>query len=123
MVVVRSQYKALTVDQLLLIGDIAEEDWSKSNSEEEKKELYSTIAFSTIAFCVSLRGEEVPLIVIEVLNMFWKETRNHRIPHMMMTLKGMFKGENNLRWHCVPLTDQTKSSIPTIRCISWILYR
>ena len=34
MVVVRSQDEALTVDQLLLIGYIAEEDWSKSNSEE-----------------------------------------------------------------------------------------
>ena len=43
MVVVRMQDEALTVDQPLLIGDIAEEDWSKSNSEEEKKELELTI--------------------------------------------------------------------------------
>ena len=28
-----TQDKALTVDQLLLIGDIAEEEWSKSNSK------------------------------------------------------------------------------------------
>ena len=90
--VVIRQDEAPTVDQLLLIGEISEEDWSKSNSEEEKKELELTIAFATIAFCVSLQGGEVPLIVIEGLNMFWKETRNHRIPHMMMTLKGRFKG-------------------------------
>ena len=32
--VVRSQDEALTVDQLLLIGDMAEDDWSKSNYEE-----------------------------------------------------------------------------------------
>ena len=32
--VVRRQDKALTVDKLLLIGYIAEEDWSKSNFEE-----------------------------------------------------------------------------------------
>ena len=31
--VVRRQDEALTVDQLLLISGIAEEDWSKSNSE------------------------------------------------------------------------------------------
>ena len=54
--------------------------------------------------------------------MFWKETRNYRIPHMMMTLKGRFKGENNLRWHCVPLEYQKKSGIATRRWISWILY-
>ena len=118
----RRQDKALTVDQLLLIGEISEEDWSKSNSEEEKKELESTISFSTIAFYVCLRGEEVPLIVIEGLNMLWKENRNHRIPHMIMTLKGIFKGENNLWWHCVPLADQTKGGIPTRRWIIWIIY-
>ena len=86
------QDKALTVDQILFIGETAEEDWSKSNYEEEKKELESAIAFSTIAFFVYFWGYEVPLIVIDDLKMFWKEARNHRIPHMMMTLKEIFKG-------------------------------
>ena len=62
--VVRRQDEALTVDQIMLLGEIAEEDWSKSKSEEENKELESEIAFSTIELCVSLQGEEVPLIVI-----------------------------------------------------------
>ena len=51
---VRRQDEALTVDQLLLIGNIYEKDWVKSNSEEERKELESTIVFSTIEFCVSM---------------------------------------------------------------------
>ena len=55
--------------------------------------------------------------------MFRKETQNHHILHMMMTLKGQFNGENNLRWHCVLLANQTKSGIPTRRWISRILYR
>ena len=84
--VVKSQDEALTVDQLLLIGDIADKDWVKSNPEEEKKELESMIAFDTIEFCMSLQGEEVPLILIEGLNMLWKDTRNHLIPHMMMNV-------------------------------------
>ena len=63
------------------------------------------------------------MILIEGLNIVWKETQNQRIPHMMMTLKGVFKGENNLWWHCVPLSDQTKSGIPTRNWISRILYR
>ena len=57
--VARRQDKALTVDQLLVIGEIAEEDWLKSNYEEEKKGLESTIVFSTINFCVYFLGEEV----------------------------------------------------------------
>ena len=120
---VRRQDYGLTVNQLLLIGDIVDEDWSKSNYEEEKKELELTIAFATIDFCVSLQGKEVPPIRIEGLNMFWKENRKHCIPHMMMTLKGIFKGEDNLWWHFVPLPDQTKSCIPKINWISRILYR
>ena len=51
---VRSKEDVLPVDQLLLVAEIAEEYWSKSNSEEEKKELESTIAFTKIAFCVYL---------------------------------------------------------------------
>ena len=120
--VVRSQEEALTFDQLILIGDIAEKDWLKSNSKEEKKELESMIELSTIYFCLSLQGEEVPLIVIEGLNMFWKENWNHHIPNMMMTLKGRFKGGNNLRWHCVSLADK-KRVIPIMSWISQILYR
>ena len=52
-VVIRKD-EALTVNKILLIGEIAEEDWSKSNSEEEKKELELAISFTKIAFCVSL---------------------------------------------------------------------
>ena len=119
----RSQYEAMTLYQILLIGEIFEEDWSKSIYGEEKKELESTIAFATITFCVSLQGKEFSLTVIEGLKMFWKETRNHCRPHMMMTLKVRFKGEKNLRRRCVPLADQTKSAIPTRRWTSRILYR
>ena len=60
--------------------------------------------------------------MVEGMLAFWGETRAHQIPHMMITLKGQFKGENNLRWHCVPLADQTKSGIPTQRWISRILH-
>ena len=62
-------------------------------------------AFMIIGFCLSLRGEEVPLVVIEGILQFWDETREHDIPHMMITLRGKFKGENNLRWHCLPLAE------------------
>ena len=55
--------------------------------------------------------------------MLWKYTRNHLIPHMMRTLKGRFKGKNNLCWYFVLLTYQTKSGIPTRKWIIWILYR
>ena len=54
--------------------------------------------------------------------MFLKYAQNHSIPHMMITLKGRFKGKNNPWWNCVPLADQTKSEIPTRMWICWMLY-
>ena len=119
----RKQDEALTVEQLLSICDIAEEDWNKSQSEEEKKEIKSVMTFAVVGFCILLRGEEVSFIVINGMLTFWEETRVHRIPHIMITLKGKFKGENNLRWHCVPIADLTKSKIPTRRWISRLLSR
>ena len=117
----RRQDEALTVDQLLAVTELAESDWQKSVSQEEKKEIESVMAFVVIGFCLSLRGEDVPLIVIEGLLKFWNETMAHDVPHMMIMLRGKFKGENNLRWHCVPLADMTKSRIPTRRWVSRLL--
>ena len=76
-----------------------------------------------IGFSVLLRGGEVPIIAIEGMVAFWEETRAHQNPHIMIALEGKFKGENNLRRHCVPIADQTKSGIPTQRLISRMLYQ
>ena len=54
--------------------------------------------------------------------MCWKDTRNHRIPYMMMKQKGRFKSENNLWWHFFSLADQTKSGIPERIWIFQVLY-
>ena len=56
-----------------------------------------------IGFSVLLRGGEVPIIAIEGMVAFWEETRAHQNPHIMIALEGKFKGENNLRRHCVPI--------------------
>ena len=62
-----------------------------------------------LSFCGALRGEEVPLVAIEGLVKFWDETKKATIPHIMLTLRGRFKGERDLRWHCVPIADHSKS--------------
>ena len=121
--VMRKQDEALTVDQLLGILEIMEKDWRSSTCEEEKKDIEEIAAFVVISFCVALRGEETPMTSVDGMAEFWKETRRHRIPHIMVTLRGRFKGEQNLRWHCVPLADICKSKIPSRRWISRLLHR
>ena len=48
--VVRKQDDALMVKQLLVVCEIAENDWNRSKSEEEKKEIESVILFMIIVF-------------------------------------------------------------------------
>ena len=41
----------------------------------------------------------------------------------MVTLRGRFKGEVDSRWHCVPICDDTRSSIPFRRWFGRLLHR
>lgn len=45
----------------------------------------------------------------------------HSIPHIMIKLRVLLKGDQNLRWHCAPLAGQTKSNIPICQCLAWLL--
>jgi len=113
--VIRRQNEALTVKVVLAVCELAEEDWARSSEALERKEIEEFICFMLAEFCAALRGEEVPLIVLEGLLKFWDETRSHAPPYIMLTLRGRFKGEQGLRWHCVPVVDVTASGIPVRR--------
>lgn len=106
---IRRQNEALTATMVLTIVHMAERDWQVAEDPAEKKEIEEVICFMLIEFCAGLRGEEVPLIEISGLVRFWKETQESKIPHIMLTLRGRFKAEKGLRWHCVPVADLTRS--------------
>ena len=92
--VVQKQDEALTVEQLLAIFEIAELDWwKKSKAEDERKETESMVTFVIIGFYISLRGKDVPLVVVDGILAFWQEANEHQTPRIMITLKGKFKGE------------------------------
>eukprot|EP00574_Skeletonema_japonicum_P009103 CAMPEP_0201717522 /NCGR_PEP_ID=MMETSP0593-20130828/3244_1 /ASSEMBLY_ACC=CAM_ASM_000672 /TAXON_ID=267983 /ORGANISM="Skeletonema japonicum, Strain CCMP2506" /LENGTH=58 /DNA_ID=CAMNT_0048207601 /DNA_START=45 /DNA_END=218 /DNA_ORIENTATION=- len=57
------------------------------------------MAFAVIGFCASLRGEEVPLVSLKGLMTFWNWKETMAKGFVMITLRGLFKGENNLKWH------------------------
>ena len=62
-------------------------------------------------FGAGLRGEEVPLMLMEGLLTFWTESREAEDRHVMLALKGHFKGEVDERWHLVPVSDYTRSGL------------
>lgn len=110
--VIRKQNEAFTVRLLLALSELAEGDWQSSSDEQEKRDIEEMMVFALASFCAALRGEEVPLIVLEGLRKFWDETKVAKpTPHVMLTLRGRFKGEQGLRWHCVPVVDVTASGL------------
>ncbi len=76
-----------------------------------------------LAFGAGLRGEEVPLVNLEELLMFWMETRTEEDNYMMIMLQGRFKGEVDQRWHIVPIFDEMRSNVPFRLWMERIMYR
>ncbi|KAL7526003.1 hypothetical protein ACHAXR_001264, partial [Thalassiosira sp. AJA248-18] len=41
----------------------------------------------------------------------------------MVTLYGRFKGETGFRWHCLPVSDRTRSGIPFRKWVGRLMHR
>ena len=76
------------------------------------QELEDTICFMLAAFGAGLRGEEVSLMSMEGLLTFWTVSMEAEDRHIMLALKGRFKGEVDERWNLVPVSDFTRSGLP-----------
>ncbi len=71
---VRRHNKALTSKLVLGICGEAERIWASARSDTKRMEMEDAICFMLIAFGAGLRGEEVPLALLEGLLHFWAET-------------------------------------------------
>jgi hypothetical protein len=120
---VRHQNEALTPPLVLGVCAVEEDAWRQSPSKVDRKMIEDTICFILITFGAGLRGEEVPLVLLEGLLIFWMDTRAGPEHYMMITLKGRFKGEVDSRWHVVPISNQTRSNIPFRFWMERIVYR
>ena len=110
---IRKQNEALTsVLAMALVCEAAEARWSSATEEGVKEEPENTICFMLAAFGAGLRGEEVPLMSMEGLLTFWTVSREAEDCHIMLALKGRFKGEVDKRWHLVPVSDFTRLGLP-----------
>ena len=121
----RKQNEPLTMAVMLAILDMAEKDWQKSTSQAERKEVEETMCYMIIGFMLSLRGEEVPMTDLKGLLEYWEETFDLPVAerHVMITLRGMFKGEDQMRYHCLPIADLSRSRVPSRLWLSRMLSR
>ena len=76
-----------------------------------------------MSFCGALRGEEVPLVSLAGLLTFWEETLGEEEPFIMLTLHGKFKGEGELRWHCIPIVAITRTQLPVVKWVRRLVRR
>ena len=68
-----------------------------------------------IGFCRGLRGEEVLLTSTKGILKVWEDKRlKKEKSHVMVTLKGRFKGETGDKWHMLLLVDIMYSVIEVI---------
>ena len=117
--VVRKQDEALSSAQVLALTEVGEWLWQRAKDDVERKEIANVIACVVIGFVASLRGEEIPWISMKGLRQFWPTTMPEGF--VMIPLRGRFKGEDNLRWHLVPLVDVTNSGIKVRRWVHRLL--
>ena len=64
---VRFQNKALTLEQVLGLGDMLDVTWNCSTKDAHRERLEELMCFILIRFGVGLRGEEVPLVSVRGL--------------------------------------------------------
>ena len=63
-------------------------------------------AAALIGLCRGLRGEEIFLTSMKEILKNWEETRlKKEISHVMVTMKGQFKGETGDKWHIILSVD------------------
>ncbi len=94
---IRKQNEALTSKLALAVCKAAETKWFEATEAGAREELEDTVCFMLIAFTTGLIGEKVPLLSVEGLLTFWEESRAGEDCHIMLTLKGRFKGKVDKR--------------------------
>jgi hypothetical protein len=119
---IRKQNEALTFALVVAVCRLAEAKWLETNKEATKEELEDTVCFMLLAFTAGVQGEEVPLLLMEGLLMFWEESRTEEDHHIMLTLKGRFKGEVDERWPLVLVSNFTRSGLPLCLWMERVLH-
>ena len=120
---VRYQNEPLTPEIILGLDAIITEEWRNSLDDAHRESLEELMCFVLIGFGCSLRGEEVPLVSLRGILKFWDETQTGEDPYIMIALYGRFKGETGYRWHCLPISDRSRSRLPFRKWISTLLQR
>jgi hypothetical protein len=114
------QNKALSLDVMLsLISEFKEGIENALPGSWDRQKLCMGLAYAVICFCASLRGNEGLIVDLSTLiknldrgNYEDSDAKAKSIPpHVIIPLRGRFKGETGERCHLMPLANKTSTGI------------
>jgi hypothetical protein len=124
------QNKAISIDVMLaLIQSFKKGIRNGTPGSWNRQKLCMGLAYSVISFCASLRGTEGLILDIDTLKSNLENGNydsNHQKakscpPHVIVPLRGRFKGETGERCHLMPLANVTASGIEVRGAINVLL--
>ena len=106
------QDKAVTLEVVHRLVEGLESEFKRSVDRDEQWNLVDQAVFILAAFLGALRGEEVFKLVLGAVRDYYEEaTSNTKLPHVVLPLKGRFKGESGDTFHCVVVSACTRSGL------------
>ena len=124
------QNKAISIEVMHeLIKKFSEDIRQSGIGTWERQKSCMGLVYSIISFCASLRGSEGLKLDVQTLMRDLdrgKETTSHRAsskfkPHVILPIKGRFKGERGERCHLIPVANETKSGIKVRAAVELLL--
>ena len=112
---VKIQDAAMSVDVLLVLGEILERRYQDAEQNQDQKlvfELANAGAALMIGFSSALRGEELGHARLFETRELTKQGHMHPTrPHVLIALEGRFKGMIARQKHKIPLAERTNSGV------------
>ena len=121
------QNKAVSIDVMLALVESFQQDIIHAQKGSwERQKLCLGLSFSVIAFAASLRGSEGLKVDLPILKKLIHKggqaspqnlktgltPRSKDLPHVIIPLRGRFKGEKGELCHLIALANQSKSGLP-----------
>ena len=113
--------RALTIDELLVIQVLMEEDWNEME-EEGNREAQLHLSMFAVVLTRSFRGEEISKFDLSTTREHLEESMLHpRHPHVANALKGRVKGETRTQCHLLPVAMKSDSGIENAKWLQCLV--
>ena len=100
---------AITLPAMHALQQLLLEEWEAATSLEAHDEIATCGAFSLVAFCGSLRGNETFLVDLAGLRKYLRDLQEESF--VIIPLLGRYKGEQHTRYHLIPMAVTADSGL------------